>query len=372
MLKLLHAADLHLSSGPEKEYGLEVLREIISLANQKQADFVLFCGDLFDSFKDLKSGKLLDAVKEEAQRLHNNGRILYIPGNHESLGMGEQDKFSNFNFGRIELMADPSSEFGGRVLELPAADIVCVPHAQDYSGYRKWPLPPKRAGTARVLMMHGTSSAVYRGPDPEEGGAGVIPDSLFEWLGTDYAALGHVHSARESRIGGTLAVYCGSARVWRRREEGPRKAVYFEIKDGEIAGKEDLLLQSAGQYRAFTLPLDPDAGVPPAAMRGLLEKLSSPERDYVVVSLSGLVEDANALSATERALEDVLRAKSPRKLEILSGEVENYGGAASNELAKQFLARLDAVKPPAGSPETELWFAARRQGLAALTDRELE
>lgn len=372
MLKLLHAADLHLSSGPEREYGLEVLRELINLANSKQADLLLFCGDLFDSFKDIQDSKLLGAVRDEAQKLHKNCRILYIPGNHESLGMGEKDKLSNFNFGRVELMADPASVFGGRTLELPAADIICVPHAQDYAGYRKWPLPPKREGTARVLMMHGTSSAVYRGPDPEEGSAGVIPDSLFDWLEADYAALGHVHSARESRIGGALAVYCGSARIWRRREEGPRKAVYFEIKDGEVGGKEDLLLQSAGQCRVFTLPLDPDAGVPPAAMRGLLEKLSSPERDYVVVSLSGLVEDANALSATERALDDVLRAKNPRRLEILSGEVENYGGAASNELAKQFLSRLDAARPPAGSPETELWFAARRQGLAALTDRELE
>ena len=144
--------------------------------------------------------------------------------------------------------------------------------------------------------MHGTSSAVYRGPDPEEEKAGVIPDSFFNWLEADYAALGHVHAARESRIGGALAVYSGSARVWRRGEEGPRKVVCFEAVNGKIEGKEDHVLRSAGEYRSFRLPLEPDSTVQPAAMRELMEKLGSPSRDYIEVLLSGLIEDANALA----------------------------------------------------------------------------
>ncbi|HNW44440.1 MAG TPA: metallophosphoesterase [Elusimicrobiales bacterium] len=366
MLRIIHAADLHLSSGPDKEYGLEVLRELIGLANARQADFLLLCGDIFDSFKDLKDISLLNALRVETQLLRKDCRALYIPGNHEALGLGPRDKLSNIKFSRLELAVDEASPFGGITVETPDAEFICVPHAADYSGYRKWDLPAKAPGRARVLLMHGTSSAVYRGPDQEEQQAGIIPDSLFAWTEADYAALGHVHSARETLIGGTAAVYCGSARVWRKWEEGPRKAVYFEIEGGKIGPREDLPLKAAGEFRSFTLPVDPDSSVPPAAMQDLLDKCRAPYRDYLLLNFSGLVEDANALAELKLVVESVVKAKNPRKLEIVSGEVESYGGLAGNGLAKEFLEQLDARRPPEGSPEMPVWLAARQQGLAAL------
>ena len=366
MLKIIHASDLHLSSGSDKEYGLEVLRELVGLANAKQADFLLLAGDLFDSFKDLKDNSLLNAVRLETRLLREGCRALYIPGNHEELGRGPKDKLSNFDLGRLELMTGEASAFGGKTVETPDAEFICVPHAADYSGYRQWKLPAKTPGRARVLLMHGTSSAVYRGPDAEDQQAGVIPDSLFAWVEADYAALGHVHAARESLVGGALAVYCGSARVWRKWEDGPRKAVFFETEGGRIGAREDLVLKSAGEFRHFTVPVNPDSTIPPAAMQELLDKCQAPYRDYIVLSFSGLVEDANALAELKIVVESVLKAKNPRKLEIISEEVESYGGLAENGLAKQFLEKLDARRPPEGSPELPLWLAARQQGLAAL------
>lgn len=366
MLRIIHASDLHLSSGEDKEYGLEVLRELVALANAKQADFLLLAGDLFDSFKDLKDNSLLTAVRAEAELLRKDCRALYIPGNHEELGRGPKDKLSNFDFGRLELIAGEASAFGGKTIETPDAEFICVPHAADYSGYRKWALPAKTPGRARLLLMHGTSSAVYRGPDPEEQQAGVIPDSLFAWLEADYAALGHVHSSRETIIGGAIAVYCGSARVWRKWEDGPRKAVYFETEGGRIGARENLILASAGEYRYFTLPVNPDSSVAPAAMQELLDKCQAPYKDYIVVRFSGLVEDARALADVKAVVESVLKAKNPRRLEVLSSQVESFGGLAENGLAKQFLEKLDAKRPPEDSAELPAWLAARQQGLAAL------
>ncbi|MEI7529580.1 MAG: metallophosphoesterase [Elusimicrobiota bacterium] len=366
MLRVLHASDLHLNTGADKQYGLEVLRELIGLANSRQADFLLLAGDLFDSFRDLKDNALLAAVRLEMQALRKECRALYIPGNHEDLGRGHKDKLSNFNFGRLELMADAASSFGGKTAETPDAEFVCVPHAADYSGYRGWQLPAKTPGRARVLLMHGANSAVYRGPDQEEQLAGVIPDSLFAWLEADYAALGHVHAARETLIGGALAVYCGSARVWRKWEEGPRKAVYFEIDGGKIGPRQDLTLGSAGEFRFFTLPVNPDSSIAPAAMQALLDQCPAPYKDYLVVKFSGLVEDANALAEVKKVVETVIGAKNPRRLEVLSDDVENCGGLAENALARQFLEKLDARRPPEGSPGMPLWLAARRLGLAAL------
>jgi exonuclease SbcD len=371
MIKVVHSSDLHLTSGEDRQYGLEVLRELVGQANAKEAGFLLFCGDLFDSFDDLRRGPLVNSVRQELELLRAGCRALYIPGNHEELGRGPEDKLSNYDFGRLELALDPASPFGGKLVQVPGAEFVCVPHAADYAAYREWKLPPKKPGCARVVLLHGTSSAVYRGPDPEEKGAGVIPDALFSWLRADYAALGHVHAARETEEGGCAVVYPGSARVWRRAEAGPRKAVYFEIEEGKIGPRQDLALSSAGEYRCFTLPLDPDATVPGAELEALLEKCSRPYKDYIAVRFSGLVEDANAFAAMKKTVESLVLAKSPRRFEILPDEVQTYGGLAGNELAKEFLEKLDARKPPEGSPEQARWLAARRQGLAVLAG-ELE
>ena len=371
MTKVVHSADLHLTSGDDRGYCLEVLRELVSLANAEEADFLLLCGDLFDSFDDIRRGTLLTSVRRELEGLREGCRALYIPGNHEELGRGPADKLSNYDFGRLELCCDPASPFGGKVVECPDAEFICVPHAADYSGYRDWKLGPKKPGVVRVLLMHGTNSSVYRGPDPEEKGSAVIPDGLFSWLGADYAALGHVHAARETALGGCAAVYPGSSRVWRRSEEGPRKAVAFDIADGKIGPRRDLPLKSAGEFRLFTLPLNPDATVPKGAIESLLDSLAEPFRDHVAVRFSGLVEDANALAEMKNAVEDLVLARSPRRFEFLPDSVETYGGLAENELAKEFLRRLDARKPAEGSPELPRSLAARRQGLAALAG-ELE
>ena len=371
MLKVLHTSDLHLSAGEDRDYALAVLREIVSLANSKQADFLLVCGDLFDAFKDIKDSALLNSALGELRLLRKDCRALYIPGNHENLGRGSKEKLSNFDLGRLELAADCGCGFGGGVVTVPDAEFICVPYAADYSGYRNWKLPAKTQGRARLLLMHGTSSAVYRGPDQEEQQGGIIPDSLLAWVEADYAALGHVHSRGETLIASTLAAYCGSARVWRRGESGPRKAVFFETEGGKIGPRQELPLRAAGEYRHFTLPLNPDCSIAPAAMRELLEKYPAPLRDYIAVSFSGLVEDANALPEVKKVIEDVLRAKNPRRLEIFSDQVETYGGFAENGLAKEFLDKLDSCRPAEGAADMPLWLAARRQGLAALAG-ELE
>lgn len=371
MLKIVHASDLHLSAGEDRLYGLEVLRELVSAANSKQADLLLLCGDLFDSFGDVADVSLLASVRLEADLLREGCRALYIPGNHEELGRGPKDKLSNFSFGRIELAVDETSSFGGRMIETPDADFICIPHAAGYNGCRDWKLPEKKQGRARVLLMHGVNSAVYSGPDPEERKAGIIPDSLFAMAGADYAALGHVHAARETMIGACAAVYPGSARVWRRGEEGPRKAVYFEINDGKPGPRQDLVLKSAGEYRYFALPVNPDASLPPAFLQDLLGKCSAAHRDYIALRFCGLVENANALAAVKTTVGDLVQARSPRRFEILEDEVRTYGGLAGNELARQFLEKLDARRPADGSPEMARWLAARRAGLAVMAG-ELE
>ena len=50
-MKFIHASDLHVRAA-EAEDQLNTLRAIVTLARERQADFILMAGDLFDSDHD--------------------------------------------------------------------------------------------------------------------------------------------------------------------------------------------------------------------------------------------------------------------------------------------------------------------------------
>jgi DNA repair exonuclease SbcCD nuclease subunit len=224
MIKILHTADLHLKRGDERDYCFAVLDAVIALAKAEKPAYLLIAGDLFDSFEDFKELRAETAAR--FKELKGVCEIIYIPGNHENLR--RTGPLESFDLGDVKkFTAHPFEIYYGEGVE-----FVCVPHAESYGDYRDWAMPPKDPASARVLVMHGLNSRIYTGPEEEaEGKAGVIDDGLFARFDTEYAALGHVHGARQERFGNTLAAYPGSPRVWRgsSREEGPR-GVYRRIR----------------------------------------------------------------------------------------------------------------------------------------------
>lgn len=87
-MKILHTADWHLGKKLDNfsrfEEQVEVLEEIINIADQQQVDLVLIAGDLFDNFHP--STEAIDLFYKTLQRLSNNGQrpIVAIAGNHDS------------------------------------------------------------------------------------------------------------------------------------------------------------------------------------------------------------------------------------------------------------------------------------------------
>src|SRR3954471_17608578 len=83
MPRILHAADLHLSDA-EREYGLAVFAELIETARRERVDYLLFCGDLFNSFADAEK------LRGDFRRILGSPpfEFLYLPGNHEELHRG--------------------------------------------------------------------------------------------------------------------------------------------------------------------------------------------------------------------------------------------------------------------------------------------
>lgn len=371
MPRLLHAADLHLSAA-EKGYGLAVFAGLIEAARREGADYLAFCGDLFDAYPDA------EALRPEIRRLLEGApcEFLYLPGNHEALRRGGGG-LSRLDLGPATLLSAAPFSLITRDRGGAAVEFLAIPHQESYSGYGSWSVPPK-AARWRVALAHGlVAGLAYRGPDDEGGAAALDPD-LFRRFGADYAALGHIHRARTESIGPVRFAYPGSARVWRRNEDGPRGAWLVDLPagGGPLPPPKFIPLREAGEFRAYELCLSLAGEAPD------LDKAAQAwgTADFVALRLAGVVEDENAVAA----LADRLRARYAsrvRRIEIDRDDVSILPGIASQPLVRSFLEAWDRRRPAidAGGADRETlvrdarparetadWLRARELGLAAL------
>ncbi len=364
MAKIIHTADLHIRDGAEKTYCYAVLDEVLDLARSEKADFLVIAGDLFDSFSDFEA--LRREVVQKLFRLHEERcRIIYIPGNHEARGASSD--LSAFSLDPVQFYAKAPFVF----FEAAGVEFVCVPHAANYDGYRDWKVPAKKPGSLRVAVIHALNSTVYTGPDDEaDSKAGVIEDDFFARFAVDYAAMGHVHSGRVHRIGGALACYPGSPRVWRAhvREAGPRTVTVVETGGAEPALRT-VEIRAAGRFREYVLPAELDGTAPLTAVQRI-EAEAGPA-DLVKVRLTGVVEDENAAAAAAAALRERLQGKV--RLAEVDLETAPASRLLANGMAKAFLAELDAVRPDeTDGPDYRRWLLARQYGLEEIAARSEE
>ncbi|MDD2804434.1 MAG: DNA repair exonuclease [Elusimicrobiales bacterium] len=363
MAKIIHTADLHLRAD-EKVYCYAVLDEIIELAKTEKADFLVIAGDLFDSFADFEA--LRKEVRHKLFHLHEAGcRVIYIPGNHETRGAPAD--LSAYSLDPVQFYARGPFVF----FEAAGVEFICVPHAENYDGYRDWKVPPKREGVTRVAVLHALNSTIYTGPDEEaDSKTGVIEDDFFRRFSVDYAALGHVHAGRQQRLGGATACYPGSPRVWRAHpKEAGLKTVCVVETGGAPVTTRLAEIRAAGQYKEYTLPLGPDGepGLPE------IQKIEAglTGRDLVCVKLTGLVENEPASEAAAAAL----RERLLKRARAASVELETTVAEAlySSELTKSFLAELEALRPEDETgAEYRRWLLARQYGLLEIAERSGE
>jgi DNA repair exonuclease SbcCD nuclease subunit len=363
VLKIIHAADLHIEDGEEKPYCYAVLDEIIALARSENAGALVLAGDLFDSFSDFET--LRAEVCARLKPLTAAGcPVICIPGNHE--GRGAAADLSAYNLEPLIFAAARPFSF----IEAAGAEFVCVPHAANYEGYRDWNIPPRKEGVPRIVVAHALNPAIYTGPDEEtEARAGVMDDDLFARCGADYAALGHVHAGRQQALGGAVACYPGSARVWRAhpREAGPRRACVVEF--GAAVNVRTAELKSAGLYKEFRLPLDLEGAVNPAAAAKVAAAAES--SDLVKVTLTGVVENENAAKAAAEAL--TARLKGKARLAVVETDTIVAADISANSLTRAFLASMDKLEPDdAQGPEYRRWLLARQYGLQELAAKLVE
>lgn len=351
-MRFIHTADLHLAASA-KEYSLAVLADIGSIAVREKAEAIVFAGDIFDSFADAYT--LRAEFARWADELPAAIQVIALPGNHEELNRG-MNSLSALSFGtRVRLMTTLPLE----IVTLGDTEFLCIPFQQGYLDPGSMAVPPQTA-PSRVAVMHGTIAGMaYTGEGPEEEQNSFIDPSVFGRLHVCYAALGHLHASRDKRVGETLIVYPGSARVWRKGERGPRTVSVVDVRGG--AAQHRLVpVSAAGEYRSYRIPLSLDGQCAP------LDRLANPwgQADMVSLVLTGIVDDEHAVSAVEEDLRSRYAGRV-RSLEVRS-EVEPVAGIAGHPAAGRFLTLLAAQE---GTAPAEVIERARMLGLTAIAGR---
>ena len=198
MVKIIHAADLHLgsklSSLPKgdikdnrKKEILKSFNRLIDYACNNDIHIILFSGDVFDSDRPSKKDKdfFYGAIKA-----HPEITFLYLKGNHDieeslvekydNLFLFNDDNWSYYRFGSIVISG----------IELSANNKSSL-----YSSLSL------NSGDINITMLHG---------DIHTKGKEFIDIKKLANKNINYLALGHIHSYEENKIDNRgVAIYSG-------------------------------------------------------------------------------------------------------------------------------------------------------------------
>lgn len=227
MLRFIHAADIHLDSplkGLEQYEGAPVeeirgatrraFENLVDLALDREVDFVLIAGDLYDGdWKDHNTGLFFVA---QMHRLREADiPVVMISGNHDA---------ANKMTRRLRLPANvtllshsrPDTADSGKL-----ADLGVAVHGQSFrtaavTDNLAAAYPPRRSGMFNIGLLH---TAL----DGADGHAPYAPCSLdhLRQKEYDYWALGHVHT-RQVCCEESSIVFPGNVQGRHIRETGPK------------------------------------------------------------------------------------------------------------------------------------------------------
>jgi len=252
LIKILHAADLHIDSpmrGLRRYEGAPVDRlrgatrsafsALIDLALRERVALVLLAGDLFDgAWKDYNSGLFFS---RELLRLRETGaQVVLLRGNHDA-----------------QSALVPALSHPGHVTELSSSkaqtkvfdDLGVAVHGRSFwaravtedlaASY-----PVKVPGAFNVGLLH-TSADGRPGHEP------YAPTTLdvLRSRGYDYWALGHVHT-REVLSQDPWVVFPGNLQGRNVRETGPKGATMIVVDQGRVAQVEHVALDQVRWHHA--------------------------------------------------------------------------------------------------------------------------
>jgi len=210
-VKILHCADLHIGSSFSSLDGKSALRKIellatfdtiIDICNEKEIDFLLVAGDLFDKVNI-----------DEREVDHIIGRFMQLSDTFVFISPGNHDPFSADSFYMLKKWPENVHIFNGKMSEVFIKEKntrICG--AGFTSTYSKGLLESRNYTTAdrdsdiiNICVLHGELTASH-----EKSYYNPIAGSEIENSGFDYIALGHAHCRTPlQRAGKTFFAYPG-------------------------------------------------------------------------------------------------------------------------------------------------------------------
>jgi DNA repair exonuclease SbcCD nuclease subunit len=255
-MRFIHAADLHIDSplrGLDRYDGAPVERlrsatrrafeRLIDLAIEKQVDFVLLVGDIYDrDWHDFHTGLYF---REQMVHLGRAGiPVFMVQGNHDAQGVISKQLhlpenvtvFSSRTAESVKI-EELSVAIHGRSFPNRAVDEDLVPH-----------YPEAVPGYFNIGLLH-TSLSGHAGHDT------YAPTDIatLSAKGYDYWALGHIHTrdyvAEIPRI-----VFPGNLQGRHARETGAKGCELVTVTAGQI--ESEFVALDVVRWNQLTVPLD--------------------------------------------------------------------------------------------------------------------
>jgi len=323
-MKFIHASDLHLRAA-EADDQLNTLRAIVALARERDAEFILMAGDLFDSDHDANLLRpQVRRVLEEWSR-----PTVLLPGNHDARSYGP-----TADYGPQAILAQEDVSRFDDLGELP---LICLPY-QPERGLSDHRAALDRLDRPAVVACHGTvylrQWLGWLRQEREDVGDyfPIYPEDLKD-LPIRYLAMGHFHRRFYHTTAPVLCCYPGSAYPMTIRETGVRSVALVQL-EGESSGQvEAVPLKGSTWYRSIELRCLPrqEERILDRLEKALSE-LSPGARP--VVSVTGYARDEKAL---REQLEKRLRPFGGPRPRI---ELFDYSGLLENAFYGLFVENL--------------------------------
>jgi DNA repair exonuclease SbcCD nuclease subunit len=358
MIRILHAADLHLDSpfaalgreqaAQRREEQRQLVRRMGEICRERSCQLLLLAGDLFDS--DLVYRETAELLRDVLGSLR--ARVFIAPGNHDP--WSPQSLYATLRwpenvhvFRSRAVEAVRLEDLGVTVYGAAFPDAHCVGLLQ---GFRADP-----GDAASVMVLHGTLG------DPASPYNPISEAEILE-SGLDYLALGHIHRQELRRVGGVTVGNPGCAMGRGFDETGPKGALYVELDRGGCRAEPVPL--GGRVYETLSVPAGAD---PRKAIEALLP--ADTRRDIYRITLTGACPPPDlaalyaALSGRFYALELLDRTLPPPEL---------WRDAEEDSLKGEFLRRLKKVYGEAQTEDARRQAAqAARLGLALMEQREV-